>query len=113
MQKHLFENITVYDQQMRDAESMGYTNRELIEEKDRLYKEYKWKIEQMSIDYNEAKTETQKEMEDLRKKYNEQIEDLKEQMKNKSNEIQDLYKDNFFKGWAYWGASGRIENCQG
>ena len=51
----------------------------------------------MSIDYNKAKTETQKEIEGLRKKYNEQIKDLKEQLKNMSNEIQGLYKDNFKK----------------
>ena len=49
------------------------------------------------LDYNETKTETQKEIEDLRKKYNEPIKDLNEQLKNKSNEIQDLYKDNFKK----------------
>ena len=40
------------------------------------------------MSYNEAKTEPQREMKDIRKKYDDQIKDLKEQIKNKSNEIQ-------------------------
>ena len=105
MDKDLQELRERYYQQLIDAENMGYTNRELIEEKERLYNEYKEKIEQLSLSYNDVKTESQKEKEDLRKKYDNQIEDLKEQLRNKSNEIQGLYKDNFSK-------NERIENLQ-
>ena len=78
---------------------------ELIEQKERLHEEYKEKIEAMTLSYSEVKTETQKEIEDIRKKYDEQIEDLKEQIKNKSNEIQGLYKDNYSK-------NAHIDNLQ-
>ena len=78
----------IYDQQLKDAENLGYSNRELIEERKRIYDEYKKEIEAIQISYNEAKTESQREMEDIREKYNNQIKDLKEQIKNKTNEIQ-------------------------
>ena len=69
-----------YDQQLKDVENMRYNNSELIKEKERLYKEYKEKVEQISVDYNEAKTESQREMNDIRKKYDKQINELKDQL---------------------------------
>ena len=97
LEKEYQELRKIYDQQLKDIENMGYTNRELIEERKRIYNEYKEKVEEMEILHNEAKTESQREMEDIREKYDNEIKDLKEQLRNKSNEIQDLYKDNFSK----------------
>ena len=61
----------------------GYANRELTEEKKRIYEEYKEKIEQLAVSFNESKTETQKEIEDIRKKYDNQINELKDQLRIK------------------------------
>jgi len=64
--KDLQELRKIYDQQLKDAENMGYTNRELNEEKKRIYENYKREIEAIALSYNEAKTEAQREMEDIR-----------------------------------------------
>ena len=82
---------------MKDLENMGLTNRELNEEKERIYENYKRDMEGMSLAYHDVKLESQKEMDDIRKNYDSQINELKEQLRNKNNEIQDLYKANFSK----------------
>ena len=81
MEKEYQELRKIYDQQVKDAENMGYTNRELIKERTRLYDEYKEKVEAMERLHNEAKTESQREMEDLRKKYNDKNKQSKRTVK--------------------------------
>ena len=58
-----------YDEQVKDAENMGLSNKELNEELKTLYENHKRDMEAMSLSYHDVKVEAMLEIEEIRNKY--------------------------------------------